>query len=146
MDKCTQILPFVKEFFDEPAAAWKASRFIGGILQGRSPRLSDISRAVPGNEVANYKYIQRFLDTQNLSEVLLRSFRLEAPFLIGDPTEMSRPQAKKTEYVGVLSDGETKGYWLMLLPHPIMASHSLWVRSNLERLKRRSPDYSQSLL
>ena len=31
---------------------------------------------------------------------------------------MPRPQAKKTEYVGTLSDGETKGYWLMILATP----------------------------
>jgi hypothetical protein len=118
MDKCTQVLPFVKDLFDEPGTAWKAARIIGGLLKGRSPRLSDISRAMDGNEAANYKCIQRFLDTQDVSGVLLRLFREEAPFLIGDPTEMPRPQAKKTEYVGVLSDGETKGYWLLLLATP----------------------------
>ena len=48
----------------------------------------------------------------------MRLFREEAPFVIGDPTEMPRPQAKKTEYVGTLSDGETRGYWLMLLATP----------------------------
>ena len=118
MCKCTQILPFVKEFFDDPVDAWKASRIIGGMLKGRSPRLSDISRSMGGKEAANYKCIQRFLDGQDFSEALLRLFREEAPFLIGDPTEMPRPQAKKTEYVGVLSDGETKGYWLLLLATP----------------------------
>jgi len=48
----------------------------------------------------------------------LRLFREAAPFVVGDPTEMPRPQAKKTEYVGTLSDGETKGCWLMLLATP----------------------------
>jgi hypothetical protein len=38
--------------------------------------------------------------------------------MIGDPTEMPRPQARKTEYVGTLSDSETSGYWLMLLATP----------------------------
>jgi len=50
--------------------------------------------------------------------VLPRLFREEASFVIGDPTEMPRPQAKRTDYVGVLSDGETKGYWLLLLATP----------------------------
>jgi hypothetical protein len=118
MDKFTQLLPFVQDLFDEPAIARKATRIIDGILKGRSPRLSDISRAMDGNETTNYKCLQRFLDTQDLSEVLLRLFREEAPFLIGDPTEMPRPQAKKTEYVGTLSDGETQGYWLLLLATP----------------------------
>jgi hypothetical protein len=48
----------------------------------------------------------------------LRLFREEADFAIGDPTEMPRPQAKKTGYIGTLSNGETKGYWLVLLATP----------------------------
>jgi hypothetical protein len=118
MDKCNQLLPFVRDLFDDTGVAWKAARIIGGILKGRSPRLSDISRAMQGNEAANYKCVQRFLDSCDLQEVLLRLYREEAPFVIGDPTEMPRPQAKKTEYVGTLSDGETKGYWLMMLATP----------------------------
>jgi len=31
---------------------------------------------------------------------------------------MPPPQAKRTDYVGTLSDGETKGYWLLLLATP----------------------------
>ena len=31
---------------------------------------------------------------------------------------MPRPQAKKTEYLGILSDSETSGYWLLLLATP----------------------------
>jgi len=49
---------------------------------------------------------------------LLRLFQEEAPFLIGDPTEMPRPEAQKTDYVGRLSDGQTSGYWLLILATP----------------------------
>jgi hypothetical protein len=118
MDKFTQLLPFVQDLFDDPAVAWKAARIIGGILKSHSPRLSDISRGMDGNEAANYKCVQRFLEDHGFSNILLRLFREEAPIVIGDPTEMPRPQAKKTEYVGTLSDGETKGYWLMVLATP----------------------------
>jgi hypothetical protein len=118
MDKFTQVFPFVQDLFDDQATAWKAARIIGGILKGRSPRLSEIARSMEGNEAANYKCIQRFLDAHDLQAALLRMFREEAPFVIGDPTEMQRPQANKTEYVGTLSDGETKGYWLLLLATP----------------------------
>jgi hypothetical protein len=118
MSKCTQLFPFVKDLFDDSAMAWKGARIIGGILSGRSPRLSDISRAMQGNEEANYKCIQRFLDACDLEGLLLRMYREEAPFVIGDPTEMPRPQANRTEYVGKLSDGETLGYWLMILATP----------------------------
>ena len=38
--------------------------------------------------------------------------------MIGDPTEMPRPQAKKSKYVGTLSDGKTSGYWLLVLSTP----------------------------
>ena len=71
-----------------------------------------------GNESAGYKYVQRFLETNDLREVLVRLFREEAPFVIGDPTEMPRPHAKKTGYVGILSDSETSGDWLLLLAIP----------------------------
>jgi hypothetical protein len=118
MDKCTQLLPFVQDLFDDRDAAQKAARIVSGILQARSPRVSEIARAMKGNEAANYKTIQRFLEGQDPREVLLRLFREQAPFVIGDPTEMPRPRAKRTEYVGTLSDAETSGYWLLLLATP----------------------------
>jgi hypothetical protein len=118
MDKCTQVLPFLQGLFDDLETAKKAAKIVIGIMKSRSPRLSEISRGMRGKEAANYKTIQRFLRNTNLQEVLLRLFREDAPFVIGDPTEMPRPQAKKSEYVGTLSDGDTKGYWLMLLATP----------------------------
>ncbi len=71
-----------------------------------------------GNEAANYKYLQRFLDANDPRQILARLFREQAAFVIGDPTEMPRPRAKHTEYVGTLSDAETSGYWLLLLAAP----------------------------
>ena len=118
MDKCTQLLPFVQDLFDDRASVQKATRIVDGILQARSPRLSEIARAMKGNEAANYKSIQRFLVGNDPREVLMRLFREQAPFVIGDPTEMPRPRAKRTEYVGTLSDAETSGYWLLLLATP----------------------------
>ena len=115
MNKCTQLLPFMQELFDDPVSARKAAKIGAGILKARSPRLSDIARAMGGHESANYKCVQRFLEAHDPRVVLPRLFREEASFVIGDPTEMPRPQAKRTEYVGTLSDGETKGYWLLLL-------------------------------
>jgi len=111
-------LPFVQDLFDDRASVQKATRIVDGILQARSPRLSEIARAMKGNEAANYKVIQRFLAGHDPQEVLLRLFREQAPFVIGDPTEMPRPRAKRTEYVGTLSDAETSGYWLLLLATP----------------------------
>lgn len=118
MDKCTQYLPFLRTLFDDPEKARKAAKIVNGILRARSPRLSEIARAMGGNEAATYKCIQRFLGANDPREVLGRLFREQAPFVIGDPTEMPRPQAQHTEYVGTLSDGETNGYWLLLLATP----------------------------
>jgi hypothetical protein len=118
MDKCTQLLPFVQDLFDDRDAAQKAAQIVNGILKARSPRLSEIARVMKGNEAANYKVIQRFLEAHDPREVLLRLFREQAPFVIGDPTEMLRPRARHTEYVGTLSDAETSGYWLLLLATP----------------------------
>ena len=118
MNKCTQLLPFVQDLFGDRASAEKATRIVDGILKARSPRLSEIARAMKGNEAANYKYLQRFLDANDPRQILARLFREQAPFVIGDPTEMPRPRAKHTEYVGTLSDAETSGYWLLLLAAP----------------------------
>jgi len=73
---------------------------------------------MPGNESANYKCIQRFTAAESLKSILLRLYQEGASFMIGDPTEMPRPDAKKTEYVGKLSDGQTSGYWLLVLATP----------------------------
>jgi len=64
---------------------------------------------MPGKEEANYKCIQRFLASGLPQQALFRLFQEDTPFVIGDPTEMPRPQAKKSEYVGTLSNGKTNG-------------------------------------
>jgi hypothetical protein len=43
MNKPTQLLPFVQDLFDDADSAQKATRIVDGILQARSPRLSEIS-------------------------------------------------------------------------------------------------------
>jgi len=56
---------------------------------------------------ANYKAIQRFLKVAEPKQALLRLFDENAP-----TTEVERPYAKRTRYVGRLSDGKTLGFWL----------------------------------
>jgi hypothetical protein len=47
--------------------------------------------------------------------VLRRLFREEAEFVLLDPTEVERPQTRKTEYVGVLQDsGSPRG--VLIIP------------------------------
>jgi len=118
MNKFTHLSRFVGYLFDEEKTVRKATPIIEGILKARSPRLSDIAREMAGGEEKNYKCIQRFLTSATPQETLLRLFQESASFVIGDPTEMSRPQAKKTDYVGTLSDAQTSGYWLLILSTP----------------------------
>ena len=109
---------FMQFLFDEEGLAEKAGQIIEAILESRSPRLSDISHRMRGNPEANYKAIQRFLGQADPRDALIRLFQEEAPFVIADPTEIPRPQAKKTAYVGTLKDGKTKGFWLLMLATP----------------------------
>jgi len=104
--------------FDREGLADKAARIVEGILAARSPRLAEIAQHMAGEPAANYKAIQRFLAQADPQAALLRLFQADAPFVIGDPTEMPRPQARQTPYVGTLKDGKTRGDWLLLLATP----------------------------
>ena len=109
---------FMQYLFDRPATAQHAAAIVDAILDGRSPRLSAIAQHMPGTASANYKAIQRFIAGVDVKAALLRLFQDDAEFVIGDATEMPRPQAYRTSYVGTLSDGETHGYWLLVLATP----------------------------
>jgi hypothetical protein len=118
MNKFTHLGEFLGELIEDTDILEKAKKVIKGILQARSPRQSDIAREMSGSEAGNYKYLQRFLQQSDPESILQRLFQEKAEFVIGDPTEMPRPQAKKTEYVGKLSDGKTSGYWILFLATP----------------------------
>lgn len=109
---------FTDYLFDRKDQAHKAALILKAILEARSPRLSDISQEMPGNPQANYKAIQRFLQAAEPREALLRLYQDDAPFILADPTEIPRPQAKKTEYVGRLKDGKTRGFQILTLAVP----------------------------
>lgn len=115
MKKCIRIHKFAKEIFTDEKTARIASQIMEGIMTMRSPRLSDIAASMPGGYAASYKRIQRFLNKNEPQEVLRLLFNEEAGFVIGDPTEIKRPHAKKTGYVGTLKDGQTKGFWMLTL-------------------------------
>jgi hypothetical protein len=118
MNKFTHLGEILGTLVDDKEQLEKAKKVVAGIIQARSPRLSDISREMSGKEAANYKCIQRFLQESEPKSILTRLFQESAEFVIGDPTEMPRPQARKTDYIGTLKDGQTKGYWLLLLATP----------------------------
>jgi hypothetical protein len=109
---------FAQLLFDTKDLARKATVILKAILEAQSPRLSEIAQKMPGKPAANYKHIQRFLATTDPRLILLRLFQVDAPFVLGDPTEMPRPHAWRTSYVGTLMDGKTKGFWLLTLATP----------------------------
>jgi hypothetical protein len=116
--ECIDFGAFAQMLFDSEHQAEKGAQILQGILKARSPRLTDIAQQMPGSSTANYKAIQRFLSQVDPREALWRLFQVEAPFVIADPTEIPRPQARKTPYVGTLQDGKTKGFWLLALATP----------------------------
>jgi len=118
MLQSNQISQFAQWLFDSADAAHQATPILKAILDARSARVSDIAQQMRGTPAANYKQIQRFIGKVDTKETLLRLFQAEAPFVIGDATEIPRPHAYRTPYVGTLKDGKTKGFWLLLLATP----------------------------
>ncbi len=80
--------------------------------------MTEIAVKMRGSSDASYKRVQRFVKQTDPREALWRLFQEQADFVIGDPPEIERPQAWKTEYVGTLKDGKTKGFWALLLGTP----------------------------
>ncbi len=109
---------FTSSLFDREDQAKKAAMIILGILKARSPRITEVARAIPKAFFAGHKMIYRFLKRAPLKEALLRMFHEDAPFVICDPTEIPRPQAKRTPYVGILKDGKTRGFQLLVFSFP----------------------------
>lgn len=118
MNKFINNQEFMAELFDEAEIADRAGEIGAAILEARSLRLTDISVEMEGESAAGYKRIQRFLKKADPRLALWRLFQEEAEFVIGDPTEIERPQAWKTDYVGTLKDGKTKGFWALILATP----------------------------
>ena len=93
MDKFIKNSEFMGEVFDNQSEAKQAGEIGDAILAARSLRLTDIAVEMAGETDASYKRIQRFLKAVDPRAVLWRLFREEAEFVIGDPTEIERPQA-----------------------------------------------------
>src|SRR3954471_4925098 len=112
------LLPFTQELFDREEE--KAARILWSILKTRSPRKSDWSQVFSeSSESANYRTIDRLLPKKlDARTALMRLYDPETPFVLVDPTEIERKQAKSTEYVGRLSDGKTLGLWMVVFAQP----------------------------
>ena len=83
------------------------------------PAISDWSQVFSdSSEGANYRTIDRVLPKLDAQTALKRLYDPENPFVLVDPTEIERKQAKNTEYVGRLSDGKTLGFWTVVFAQP----------------------------
>ncbi len=112
-----KLVPFTRELFDREEE--KAARILFSILETRSPRKSDWSQVFSASsEGANYRTIDRALPKLEPKKALMRLYDPQSPFVLVDPTEMERKQAKKTDYVGRLSDGKTLGFWVVVFAQP----------------------------
>lgn len=118
MLQSNQIFQFAQWLFDSEAVARQATPILKAILDAQSPRQSEIAQKMRGTPAANYKQLQRFMHKVDAKQTLLRLFQADAPFVLGDVTELPRPQAYRTPYVGTLKDGKTRGFWLLLLATP----------------------------
>jgi hypothetical protein len=119
MSKNVPSIDNIKRFTDQcfDRESEKAAEIIRGILEAQSPRLSDISNNMSGNADANYKSIQRFIDKEDPKEALHRMYDDDSEYVLGDPTDIERLQARKTEYVGKLKS-KKPGFWMMSLSTP----------------------------
>jgi len=118
MDKCIKFQAFLRPLLDDEKLIYQGAEIMKALLEAQSPRMTNIAEKMTGGSERNYKTIQRFLKAVDLKTLLLRFYQEDAAFVLGDPTEMERYKAPKTSYVGVLSDGKTAGYWLMVLSTP----------------------------
>lgn len=118
MDKCINFCKFWRYLVDDERMVKQGAEITKALLEAQSPRLTDISEKMAGKSERGYKVIQRFLERIDLQKLVLQFYQEDAEFVLGDPTEMERYKAPKTSYVGTLSDGNTAGYWLMMLSTP----------------------------
>ena len=68
----------------------------------------------------NYKAIDRTLERlrEQTPRALQRLFDPECPYALFDTTDIPRPQARNTRYVGRLKDGKTLGFTALVLAQP----------------------------
>ncbi len=119
MRKSIRLRPFMQALFPDPSMAQRATEIAHAITEARSLRISDIASNMEGSDHAAYKRVQRFLKVFDPHHTLWKLFPEHAPFVIADITEIPRPQARRTEYVGTLKDGKTRGFWILTLAAPL---------------------------
>src|SRR5215210_8066901 len=129
-----KLVLFTRELFDREER--KAARLLWSILETQSPRKSDWSQVFSeSSEGANYRTIDRFLPKLDAKKALMRLYDPESPFVIVDPTEIERKQAKKTAYVGRLPTARLWGSGRSSSLNPTGAGRSLSTSESTLRLR-----------
>jgi len=96
MNKFINYSEFMQYLIDDEKKAEKGGEIVQGIIGAKSPRLTHIAEEMKGQSESNYKAIQRFIAGTDVKEALLRLYQEDADYVIGDPTEMPRYKAPKT--------------------------------------------------
>jgi Transposase DDE domain len=146
------LLPFARELFNHHED--NAARLMWSILETRSPRKSDWSRAWSDTlgEDSSYRAIDRAIAQLRPKQALNRLFDPSVPFVLVDPTVIERPQAKKTPYVGELyGERQRLGFFAVVLAQPqrgrVVPFHGgIYSHATLEQEGRGRADAWQSML
>jgi len=109
---------YADQLFTGAREAMKAAPILKGILDAQSSRISEIVQHMDGSAESNTKKIHRWLKDGDPDIALMRLYNDDTPYVIVDVTEVKRPQAKRTQYMGVLKDGQTLGFDLLMLATP----------------------------
>jgi hypothetical protein len=98
-----------------------------------------------GSGAAASKRLQRFIRQVDPGQALWRLFSEQAEFVMGDVTEIERPQASKTEYVGTPERWQNTGVLGAEARHPLPgARHTLWSHHLLLENPCRQAGFTQS--
>jgi hypothetical protein len=141
----SRLLSFLEPITVELSAKQRnhLAQLLEAYFTSRQLRVSALARGAQssghlsqGGYEACYKATQRFLErvqVEALHQALWRLLPSSAvtnrtsqvtspsavrPYVLLDITEVERPEAYHTSYVGTLKDGKTKGFWLMVLGSP----------------------------
>jgi hypothetical protein len=94
------------------------SKIIFAMAKVKKLRITCLAEALPGLPTSNQKYITRNLnklDETDLQDALVSFSNAKEKHLLMDFTDMERLNAEKTDYVGILKDGESRGYSIFSL-------------------------------
>jgi hypothetical protein len=114
-------------------------------------RISSIARHMDGHYEASYRKVSRFLNKlESAEEFLPRVLLNNAKYTICDPTIIDRPEAIKTEYVGLVRP-ERRGFYSMVFGAPFKGRilpfyvHTYSPRTIAERSSSRNIEHTNAL-